>query len=385
MATRVVLIHNFLAPFRIPLFEELARRFDLEVWILGDVGVIREWNLDPNAMNFCCRRIPGATLGVGSRYNALLLNYSLPLELAKSDAEVVICCGWDSPAAFYCGLWARCSNRPFIVWSGSTAVETSRLRTWTAPIVRWLVRSADAWISDGTRAAEYLASLGADPERTFPAFNAVDNAFYASASRMDAVERNEARLRFGVGNGPLVLYVGNLLALKGVFELVEAFAKFAEQHADARLLVVGEGEDGPAMRERLERLGVSERVVFTGFADANTIATCFGMADLFVLASRQEIWGMVINEALASGVPVLATDVCGAAADLIEDGINGYRVPSRNPDALAEAMLRHFNAPETHQQMRIAARDRVATFTFAAAADAFERCVKTLVLSDSDW
>ncbi len=382
MATRVVLIHNFLAPFRIPLFEELARRFDLDVWVLGDIDVIREWDLDPDAMNFRCRRIPGATLGFGSRYNALLLNYSLPVELAKSDAEVVICCGWDSPAAFYCGVWARCSTRPFVLWSGSTAAETSRLRTWTAPMVRWLVRSADAWISDGTRAAEYLASLGADRERTFPAFNAVDNAYYATASQMDARERAEARTRLGVGDGPLILYVGNLLALKGVFELAEAFAKFAEQHADARLLIVGEGEDGPALRDRFDRAGISERVVFTGFSDAHAIATCFGVADLFVLASRQEIWGMVINEALASGLPVLATDVCGATADLIDDGVNGYLVPSRDADALAGAMTRHFNAPETHEQMRKAARESVATFTFTAAADTFERCVRSLVHPD---
>ncbi len=382
MATRVVLIHNFLAPFRNPLFEELARRFDLEVWILGDIGVIREWDMKPSEMNFRCRRIAGATLGIGSRYNALLLNYALPRELAKSDAEVVICCGWDSPAAFYCGLWARCSPKPFILWSGSTAAETSKLRTWTTPIVRWLVRSANAWIADGSRAATYLASLGATSERTFPAFNAVDNAFYWEASRLNDAEKAAVRSQLGEDDGPVLIYVGNLLALKGVFELVEAFAIFGEHDATAQLFIVGEGGDGDTLRSRCVQLGITDRVVFTGFMEADEIAKCFGIADLLVLASRQEIWGMVINEALASGVPVLATDVCGAIADLVEEGVNGYVVPSGDAEVLADAMIRHFSAPETHEQMRAAARDRIASFTVNAAADTFERAVAAVLPSD---
>lgn len=379
MATRVVLIHNFLSPYRIPLFEELARRFDLEVWILGDVGVITEWDVDSADMNFRCRKIAGATIGFGSRYNALMLNYSFPVELAKSKAEVIICNGWDSPAAFYCGLWARFSARPFILWSGSTAAEVSRLRTWTAPLVRWLVRSADGWISDGTRAAEYLGSLGAVSARISPAFNGIDNDFYAANSHLTDEEQREIRSRLGINDGPVILYVGNLLVLKGVFELVEGFARFAHHHSTAQLVIVGEGHDGDELRNRCRRLGIADRVVFPGFMAAKDIARCYGIADLLVLASRREHWGMVINEALASGVPVLATDVCGAVADLIEDGVNGYVVPSLDVDALATAMMRHFDAPGAHDEMRSAAREHIAPFTVSAMADAFERAVSDVL------
>jgi glycosyltransferase involved in cell wall biosynthesis len=232
---RVVILHNFLPPHRVPLFEAIAERMNLAVWILGGIKSVREWDEPDASPKVSIQSLPRITLGLGSRYNAVLINYSLPRMLRRSKPDVLICCGWDTPAAFYAAWWARRTQTPFIVWSGSTRAEQTWLRRATAPLVRWYVRSAQAWIAYGTRAKEYLVDLGADAARVHRAFNTVDLAFYANASRLVATKA--VRARWKLGDRRVVLFVGNLLELKGVFDLVRAFAEFSQSRDDVVLLL----------------------------------------------------------------------------------------------------------------------------------------------------
>lgn len=373
---RVLLIHNFLSPYRIPLFRELATRMELDVWILGDVRSVRDWPSEVSDAGFRMRRVPHITIPLGSRYNVILINPTLPFDLIKHRYDAILFCAWDTPAAFYTALHARMAGAPFILWSGSTAAENTFLRRVTRPLVRGLVRSASAWLAYGSRARDYLVSLGASPDRTMLAYNTVEIDEFAQ--RASETERDAARRRLGIDAPLVVLYAGNLLDLKGVPDLLEAFASLVQQRSDVTLLLVGSGSGEPRYRAFCTDRGISDKVRFEGFVRRDDMATYYAIADLLVLPSRSEIWGLVINEALACGLPVLASEVCGAAADLLNDGANGYVVPSRNPQAICNAMLRHFDPATDRAAMSRAARDSIAPFTIARTADAFVdalRCV----------
>jgi glycosyltransferase involved in cell wall biosynthesis len=259
---RVLLIHNFLSPYRVPLFRELAGRFDLDVWILGDVRSVREWPGDaPNAV-FRYRVLPHVTVPLGSRYNVILVNYTLPFALARRRYDAIICCAWDTPAAFYAALHAHLTRTPFILWSGSTAAEVSRLRSMTMPLVRALVRSASAWLAYGTRAKDYLVSLGADRERTFLAYNTVEIDQFAAASRLSGESRAELKARLRIKTSHIALYCGNLLDLKGVPDLLDAFASFSENHRDVTLLLAGGARHrGPGAIRGIRAAGAACRVL----------------------------------------------------------------------------------------------------------------------------
>jgi len=372
---RVLLLHNFLSPYRIPLFAELAARFDLEVWILGDIRSVRDWPSESRDAGFRYRVLPHVTIPLGSRYNVLLLNYTLPFALARHEHDVIICCAWDTPATFYASYHAKLTDTPFILWSGSTAAEDSRLRRIAAPAVRGLVRCASAWLAYGTRAKEYLASLGADPERTFLAYNTVETAEFAALSRIAPEDRDALRQRLGIHTSRVLLYCGNLLDLKGVGELLEAFASYAATDPDAALLLVGSGRDEPRYRDFVRAKALVDRVVFAGFAPRDEMARYYALGDLLVLPSRSEVWGLVINEALACGLPVVATDVCGATADLIEEGVNGTIVPARDPQALCRAFEHHFGPEVDRPAMRERCLRSIEPFSMARAADAFAAAV----------
>lgn len=370
---RVLLLHNFLVPYRVPLFAELATRFNLDVWILGDVRRVRDWPRQPGQDTFSWRLLPNLAIPLGSRYNVLLFNYTLPCAMARHRHDVVICCAWDTPAAFYAAAHARVTGTPFVLWSGSTSREPTRLRVLTKPLVRLLVRSATAWLAYGTRAKAYLAELGADPSATYCAYNTVDLRHFAQ--KPDEAAAGRLREDLGLGDRKVILYCGNLLDLKGVGGLIEAFAAFSAERPDVALVLAGSGRDEPKYRAMVRTAGLDERVVFAGFVPADDVVRYYALADLLAVPSRRDVWGLVINEALAAGVPVLATDAPGASADLLRSGENGYVVAAGSPGALTDAMRRHFSAESSWPAMREAARESIRPFSIEAAADAFEEAV----------
>ncbi|GMV91175.1 MAG: hypothetical protein AMXMBFR82_09530 [Candidatus Hydrogenedentota bacterium] len=372
---RVLLLHNFLSPYRIPLFAELATRFDLDVWILGDIRSVRAWPAEVRDAAFRYRVLPHITIPLGSAYNVILLNYTLPVALARHRHNVIICCAWDTPATFYASYHAKVTRTPFVLWSGSTAAEDTRLRRFTKPAVRGLVQRADAWLAYGSRAKDYLVSLGAKGEQTFLTYNAVDTEAFAERIRIAATDRDAFREQLEIRTSRVILYCGNLLDLKGVNELLESFALYSQIDPDVTLLLVGSGRDEARYRAWVRERDLSGRVVFAGFAPRDDMPRYYAFGDLLVLPSRSEIWGLVINEALACGLPVVATSICGAAPDLIQEGVNGYIVPPRDPHALCHAYERHFAPGTDREAMSARARLSMEPFSLSTAADAFENAV----------
>jgi len=247
----------------------------------------------------------------------------------------------------------------------------------TLPAVKSLVRCANAWIAYGTRAKEYLVSLGAREEKTFCAYNTVELDYFATNAALSDEERVSLRRQLSISTEYVALYCGNLLKMKGITELLQGFAAFSKKHDNVTLLLVGSGRDKTYFETLARTLGIDERVVFVGYVDRASLPRYYGIADILVHPSHSEVWGLVINEALACGVPVIATEVCGAVADLLRHGENGFIIPVKSPRAISDALAQFFELPPAEQQaMRAAARAAVAPYTIQRAADAFVSAVR---------
>lgn len=366
---RVILVHNFLTPYRLPLFRELARRVDFHVWILGDVRGIREWQTQAEGFN--CEFLPHRSFSLGSRDFRFLLNPGLSQKLAAAAPDLLICTGWDSLAAFKVARWARRNGVPYVLWSGSTANEPNWRRSLGRRAVTRLICHADACLAYGTRAEAYLKNAGADPDRVFCAFNTVATDEFARGSTLDTARRQEIREEMELNTPYVVLFCGQLIARKGVDELMQAFLRL--ERSDITLVFAGSGGQEARLREIAAPL--RDRVRFPGFVPREKLPELYAMADLLVLPSRQEVWGLVINEALACGVPVLTTDVVGAAPDLVVHGKNGYIVPAKNVQSLTDAIEQHFNGQCDRDAMKRGAREAIQPFTIGAAADVFQKAM----------
>ena len=182
------------------------------------------------------------------------------------------------------------------------------------------MRSADAWLVYGSRHARDVIDLGADPARTVIA-------------PITAIAPDPPLKRFGTNvlGVTRYLFVGRLIERKGLDVLLEAF-----RHLDlGELWIAGDGPLGTTVEAAA---AANPRIRFFGYAEGEALADIYRQADVLMVPSLYEPWGLVVHEGLAWGLPVIVTDEVGAGDDLVDPGTNGYVVPPASSEALAEAM-----------------------------------------------
>jgi glycosyltransferase involved in cell wall biosynthesis len=182
-------------------------------------------------------------------------------------------------------------------------------------------------------------------------------SFYAPTPEQIAALRRE----YGIApSDPVIGAVTRFFPSKGIRYLVDAFADVAKQLPDARLVLVGQGPEEDALRQRSRELGIEQRVIFAGFQrEAHLFA---GMFDVAVVPSLEEGFGLVALESLALGVPVIASRR-GGLPDIVIDGETGILVEPMQPDAIRDAILRILGDPDLHRRMSAAARTDAQRFS----------------------
>jgi glycosyltransferase involved in cell wall biosynthesis len=311
---RVALLTEIPAPYRIPLFNALAERAELRVLFLAEADPRRPF-YEPHReeWRFAHRVLRGAALRRGSRW--LVLSRGVLRELRRFAPDAVAVGGWNQPAFWLALAYCRARRVPLLVWIESTVRDARSEARPLALARRLMVRGAAGAFVPGTAAAEYARSLGVDLIEIAP--NAVDVELFERA----AVDRTGR-------NGCTFLYAGRLDPEKGLETLLAAFRDVAGQ-----LVIVGDGTDSVRLREL-----AGDRVRFAGPRDRDELVAEYAAADVFVLPSRSEPWGMVLNEAAAAGLPLVATEEAGAAHDLVEEGRNGFRIRAGDVESLRDRL-----------------------------------------------
>jgi glycosyltransferase involved in cell wall biosynthesis len=197
---------------------------------------------------------------------------------------------------------------------------------------------------------------------------AVDNAWFAQ--RTAATDPSKLRTELELTpDRPVILFASKLRMRKHADHLLEAYARLcATQPAPGQLpylLIVGDGEERARLEARTRELAL-EGVRFPGFRNQSELPAFFALADVFVLPSRHEPWGLIVNEAMAAGCAVIISDEVGAHTDLVTDGVEGFVFPVGDIGALTSALTRAVSNPEQTQRMREAARARIASWDFEA-------------------
>lgn len=166
-------------------------------------------------------------------------------------------------------------------------------------------------------------------------------------------------------NGHVVfLFCGQMIARKGVDLLLEAFQRLG---SSARLLLVGREAELPKLLAKLPA-AVRDRITYAGFQSPEDLPRFFAQADVFVLPSRYDGWGVVVNQALGAGLPIVCSDMVGAGRDLVEEEINGLRFPAGDAAALAEKMQRFIVQPSLCESWGQVSRRRARHWTPTAGA-----------------
>jgi glycosyltransferase involved in cell wall biosynthesis len=356
MAT--ALITNYLAPYRMPLYERLAERHGLEVLCYGgQARYMSPWFADLNeqlrAAPFPARRVSGwrEVFGLGRDYETIIAPFAG---------------GPILPAAY---LGARRHRRPLVLWASVWIQPRSAAHRLTWPLIRRIYRDADAVLTYGEHVRRFVAGIRGRDDDVIVAPQAVEAELFGRAVAESEIA--EFRTRFELGDGPLVLYVGRLDVAKGIEPLAKAWPA---ARTPATLVTIGDGPLAGLVTglPRARHLGPLPRT---------DLPVAYAAATLVVVPSIAtprftEPWGLVCNEAMHQATPVLATDAVGAAAGgLVRDEETGLVVPAGDPPALARSIDRLLSDGPLRDRLGKAERQEVQRYTYEAMLAAFDRAL----------
>jgi glycosyltransferase involved in cell wall biosynthesis len=369
MTRKVVILTEIIAPYRIPVFNALARRaaVDLHVIFLAETDeTLRQWRVYKDEICFSHQILPSWRWR--ARKRRFLINRGLWSALNKLCPQVIICGGYNYVASWEALLWARRHLVEFVLWSESNRQDTRSGRAWVESLKAYFLWRCDRFVVPGKASFEYLRSFGCPEARILTAPNAVDNRLFATQAdnaKAHAIGfREELRLpsRF-------ILFVGRLVPEKGVFDLLEAYAKLESGlRSNVGLVFAGDGVSKEELAQQAKRISPGT-ICFPGFAQREDLAGLYALAEALVLPTHSEPWGLVVNEAMACGLPIIVSSVAGCAADLVEDGWNGYVVPPRDSEKLTVAINSLMRQPELQQRMRARSLERIRNYSPEACAD----------------
>jgi glycosyltransferase involved in cell wall biosynthesis len=261
-------------------------------------------------------------------------------EVRSGQYDAVWLHGYNYAASVLAFLAAKSKGLP-VLMRGETHIALSRpgwKRLVRDRILSLAYRFVDRFLAIGTSNRLYYRSLGVPPERIFDVPYTVDNDRFIAAGSLTAEERRKVREQYGLPQQePVILYASKFMRRKHPDSVVRAAAILRDRGQKATLLMIGTGEMEGELRD-LVRSSNLTNVIFGGFVNQADLPRVYGASDIFVLPSTDEPWGLIVNEVMCAGLPVVVGSRVGCVADLVREGINGRCVEAGDDESLARAL-----------------------------------------------
>jgi len=282
-------------------------------------------------------------LGLTGEGSAAEIFAELDAKLAPLAPNCLALPGWSSRTSIAALLWAGKRGLPTVVMSETNGWDFAR-----KPLAEWVKRRIVAHFSAGLvtsdSQADYLAKLGLPSTAIFRGYNAVDNDYFANAAADAAMPEVDGASLPEALRGRYFLTSNRFIAKKNLARLLEAYAAFRQGRSDDPvdwpLVLLGDGELRSALEAQRAALGLAKHVLMPGFRQIADLPRFYGTAGAFLHASTTEQWGLVVNEAMASGLPVAVSNRCGCAELLVEDGVTGLSFDPFDVAAITAALTR---------------------------------------------
>lgn len=266
----------------------------------------------------------------------------------------------DSREALY---WCGRNRATRVLMTESKADDAPR-KWWKEWIKRRLVARFDSALCGGSPHRAYLEELGMASAKIFDRYDVVDNERFREAA--EGVRKNPEAFRELPGLSdprPFFLVSSRFIDRKNLPRLIEAFGDYRKGNAGGwRLVILGTGPDEEALRTLVATAEVPD-ITFAGFRQFDELVGYYGLAGGFIHPALQEQWGLVINEAMACGLPVLSSRTVGAAHDLVENGVNGFNFDPEDGAAMKNAMASLARDPALQASMAARSQEMILKWT----------------------
>ncbi len=284
--------------------------------------------------------LPIETLMPGTAWreaNKFQLARMLWRRLSALAPEVVLVPGYYTLPAIAAAVWARSHGAASVLMTESTAGDHRR-SAWKERVKGLGLRILFHWAVAGGKAhRDYLGQLGFPAECVAGYYDVVDNGFFLEGTK---AIREHSPAAFRLPSEPYFLYVGRLAHEKNVATLMSSWLSYRDAGGSWPLVLVGDGPEAASLKAVAAASPYAKEVLFPGLKASRELLPAYAFAGCFVLPSLREPWGLVVNEAMASGLPVLVSEACGCGPDLVSQGLNGFFFSPSDAGALTKLLHR---------------------------------------------
>ena len=340
---RLALLIRRLGPYHLARFNHAGRGRDFVCIEGGHGDAVYDWKQVGSSDAF--RRVtlfPEADSGSlpGDRVNRAVAD-----ALDRLQPDVVAIPGWEDNLALSGLLWAISSKRGVVLMSDSNQFDAPRLphQEW---VKRKLIAACSAGFVAGRSATDYLTVLGMDGARIETGYDVVDNEYFSQGSDDVRQRRSQHAALLKLPN-PFFLASARFIRRKNLQALITAYAAYRAMSSSTQpgsplwdLVILGDGPLRGELEALIRRLGLQAYVHLPGSCQYGELPSYYGLASLFVHASQIEQWGLVVNEAMAAGLPVVVSSRCGCVPDLVRDNQNGFCFNPEDTGHLASLMAK---------------------------------------------
>ena len=350
---KVLFLTNVPSPYRVDFFNLLSKDCDLTVVYEKQRSSERDnrW-VSQSEGTYSTVFLNGISTGPDSTLSFKIKKY------LRQDFDRIVICGITTPTAMIANDYCQRHHISFYIESdGGIAKSGSGPKE---RLKKHLISGASGYMSTCTRNDEYFTTYGASSDCIFRyPFTSIKETDIVR-NIPDADQIINTRQKLGIKEDKVVLSIGQFIHRKGFDLLIKA----ASEMKDLGFYIVG-GTPTDEYTGLVKQLG-ADNVHFEGFKSKEELKLYYDAADVFVLPTREDIWGLVVNEAMSRGLPVITTTNCNAGLEMITDGVNGYLIPTDNHDSIIDAINKYYNSDT--DSMRQAALNKANEYTLEKMA-----------------
>lgn len=368
----VVYWNNIPTPYMVARFNALADRGDLNftAWFNERTMPDRGWEVKEADWRFNYRYVPSVSV-LGRKM------FFPPWELISKSPDVIVSL-YAEPSFIAGWFFARLVGVKTAFWCQVTMDRWTKRSAFKNFVKRYMFRRVDATMGSGEQSRQFAIRCGAHPERAMCLPHVIDLEHYRKARMIPEEERLRLRKKIGL-QGVTFICVGRLWWGKGLGYLLDGF-KEAQTLSDIEisLLMLGDGPEELALKEKCVADGI-RNVCFEGFVQKEDILPYFAVADAMVFPTLGDPYGLVLDEAMAAGLPLISADAAGDLVDRIEDGINGYIVPAADAASLARYILELASNEKLRKKMGEKSAEKIEGKTPAKWAENFSEIINRIL------
>lgn len=397
---RVLVVASHPVQYIAPLYRQMAKHPMLDLLVAyctlqgAEPGVDPEFGIElswdvPLLEGYSWVHVPNRSLNPGVGRFMGLVNPRLWSLVRGGKYDVMAIQGYSYLSFWIAIIAAKRFGIPILLSTDAVRLRNQKSGWWwkrwiKAPAVRLIFGVADIVLVPSTAAWKFIHSLGVSASRLGLVEYTVDNDYFEKAAAK--VNRAAVRNRWNIPEEALViLFCAKLVPWKRPQDLLRAFRAVATSDFESQtggpvyLVMAGGGPMRSALEAEARSLGVQEKVRFLGFVNQSGLPEVYAASDVLVLSSEHEAWGLVVNEAMVTGVPAIVSDRVGAKLDLIVSGRTGEVYPAGDVHALAETLQRLLSDREKLKQMGEAAKVRMKTWSYREHIEGFVEAIERAV------